>query len=117
MILDLITYPKYMKSTFILSKLPHITDVPIVDFVDSLKQIDNADNNIFPLWLIIVITICSILVASLLLTLLIHLKCANKCNQYFTQFGEKKPEASKVEMMVMISTVTNPDIHTKMQQP
>ena len=62
-----------MKSDFIISKLPPITDVPIVNFMDTLKQIETAYNSNFPPWLIIVITICSILVASLLLTLLIHL--------------------------------------------
>ena len=101
-----------MKSNFILSKLPPITDVPIVNFMDTLKQIDNACNNSFPPWLIIVITICSILVASLLLILLICLKCANKSNWYFTQCGKKKPEAPTVEMMPMTSTTTSPGMHT-----
>ena len=77
------------KSDFILSKLPPITDVPIVDFMDTLQHIDNEYNNNFPLWLTMVITICSILVSCLLMALLFHLKCANKCNQYFTQCGEK----------------------------
>ena len=39
------------KSDFILSNLLPITDVPIVDFMDTLKQIDNACNNNFPLGL------------------------------------------------------------------
>ena len=47
------------------------------------------------------------------MALLICMKCANKCNKYFTQSGGKKPEAPTVEMMPMTSTATNPDIHTK----
>ena len=43
-----------MKSNFILSKLPPIEDVPIIDFMDTLKHIDNEYNKKFPLWLIIV---------------------------------------------------------------
>ena len=102
-----------MKINFILSKLPPITDVHIVNYLNTLKHIDNAYNSNFPLYLIIVIAICSILVASLLVALLICPKCTNKCNQYFTQCGEKKPEAPTVEMMAMTFTTTNPDIHTK----
>ena len=93
-----------MKSDFILSTLPPITDVPIVDFMDTLKHIDNEYSNNFPFWLIIVMTICSILGASFLMALLIYLKCANKCNQYFTQCEEKKPEAPTVEIRPMTST-------------
>ena len=48
-----------MKSNFILSKLLPITDVPIVNFMDTLNHIDIEHNNNYPLWLIIVITICS----------------------------------------------------------
>ena len=96
--------------------MPPIADVPITDFMDTLKHIDNKYNNNFPLWPIIVITICFILVLSLLMALLVCLKCANKCNQYFTQCKEKNPEASTVQMMFRISTATNPDIHTKVQK-
>ena len=78
------------KSNYILSKLPPITDVPIVNFMDSPKHIDNEYNNIFHLLLITVITICSILVASLLTALLILLKCANNCNQFLTHCGREK---------------------------
>ena len=49
-------------SDIILNKLPHITDVPIVIFMDTLKHIDNKYSNNFPLWLIMVNTICSIIV-------------------------------------------------------
>ena len=46
-----------MKSNFILlvpkCKLSPTTDVPIVDFMDTLKPIDNAYNNNFPLWCIL----------------------------------------------------------------
>ena len=97
--------PTQMKSDFILSKLPTNTNVPIVDFMDNLKQIDNVYNN-SPPWLIIIITICSILVASLMLILLICLKF------YFTQCGQKKQEAPIIEMMPMTSKATNPAIHT-----
>ena len=79
-----------MKSDFILSKLPPITDVPIVDFMDTLKHIDNEYNNNFPLWLSMVFTICSMLVASLLMALLIHLKCAKKMQSVlYTVWREK----------------------------
>ena len=37
------------KSDFILGKLPSITDVPIVYFMDTLKHIDNKYNNNFGL--------------------------------------------------------------------
>ena len=95
---------------------PPITDVPIVIFMDTLKYIDNEYSNYSTLWLIIAIIICFILDASHLMSPLIHLKCANKYNQYFTQCGEKKPEAPTVEMIPMTSTATNPDIHSKMWQ-
>ena len=82
----------------------------------ALKHIDNEYNNNSFLFLIIVITICSILVASLLMTLLIHLKCSSKYHHSFTQCSEKMKEAPTVEMMPMTSTATNPSIHIKVQQ-
>ena len=63
-----------MKSDFVLKRLPPITDVPIVEFMKTLNNIYSEYNNTFLLWLTIVIVICSVIVASFLIYLLICLK-------------------------------------------
>ena len=59
------------KSVFVLSKWLPINDFPIVISMQTLDAIDKEYSKLFPLWLMIVITICSTLVGSPLIFLCI----------------------------------------------
>ena len=48
----------------ILSKLPTITDAPIISIMEKLDEINNTYSKSFPHWLIIIITVSSTLVAN-----------------------------------------------------
>ena len=92
------------ESDYILSKMPQITDVQIVCFMCKLDEIDNAYNKSFLLWLIIVITICSILVASFLIFLCIWQRFNKECNQCITRFKRKLPkECPTIEIEPVVS--------------
>ena len=94
-----------MKSDFILKKLSPITDVPIVEFMETSSSIDSIEyNNTFPIQLTIVIVSCFVIVASLLMYLLSLLKCANECSQYFTYCGERKTKSPTTEVIPMTPT-------------
>ena len=95
------------KPDFVLKKLPPITYEPIVEFTKTLNSIDNEYNNTFAIWFTIIIVICSVIVASLLIYLLMTLKCANECSQYFTQTGQWKQTPPTMEMIPMTPTTSS----------
>ena len=79
-------------SDLILSKLPAISNVPIVSFMQILDKIDNEYYKSFPLWLITVTTICFTLVASPPIFLDIWWKCAVECNKCIKSLKKRSPQ-------------------------
>ena len=93
---------------------PPITDVTIVTFMQKLDEIDNECNRSFPLWLIIVITIYSALVASPLELVCIWWKCNKECNQCIAKFTKKRPQTEcKTAEIVLIVTETKSNLNVR----
>ena len=105
-----------MKSEFFLSKLPPITDVPIVNFMTTLEEIDNEYNKTFPLWLTIIITVGSTLVAVPLVFLLIHLKYAEEYSQYGTWCKIRKPKKQSSIKITLVNSTTKPRVNVRIQK-
>ena len=99
-----------MKCDCILGKLSPITYVPIVDFMQSLQktpQNNSEYNKTSPLWLIIVITVCSILVVSPLIFMFVSLRCAKLYSQCAAWYRKRKPKDDSTTEMVPMTPPPN----------
>ena len=81
-----------------------------------LYKIDNDCSDSFHLWLIIIITICFTLVASLFIFLHIWQKYDNKYNQSITRFTKKPTQKCNIEMVPLTSR-TQPNLNARILKP
>ena len=100
-----------MKLDFFLSKLPPVTDVPIVNFINTLEEIDSEYNKASPLWIIAVITVCSTVVARLVF-LYVSWKCTKQYNEFVAWCTKRElRDYSTIEIVPTASNI-KADINT-----
>ena len=93
-----------------------ITYVPIVSFMQTLDAIAREYHKWFPLWLIIFITVCSMLVDSFLIVLCIWQKCDKEYNQCVTRMKEKSLKDCSTSEMVLIALGGTADFNVRNQK-
>ena len=104
------------KSYIILSNLPPITNVPIVNFMQTLDEIDNEYNKLFLPWLLTVITICSTLVACPLIFYASGGEGTKECYQCMTSFKKKSLKECPVVEMELIAFGTKANLNARIQK-